>query len=192
MWTDVCGGRPRGQLVCEQRGWRFLVVCPVAATSRPRARHIERHTHTYTRARASSRKSCDPTYPEMLGRAVGPLALALLLLPTVAAETRPRNAHLGKLVRHLPPVSRVASKLGNSSSIPAGGAVWPTAIFWAMVQVGTPPQDFPAAIDSGSGDLDIGAVGCGGCVTTPPNRGYDHSLVVGVQVDLSIHFQEHL
>ena len=112
----------------------------------------------------------------MLGRAVGPLALALLLLPTVAAETRPRNAHLGKLVRHLPPVSRVASKLGNSSSIPAGGAVWPTAIFWAMVQVGTPPQDFPAAIDSGSGDLDIGAVGCSGCVTTPPNRGYDHSL----------------
>jgi len=42
-----------------------------------------------------------------------------------------------------------------------------------MVQVGTPPQDFPVAIDSGSGDLDIAGKGCVGCVTTPPNHGYD-------------------
>ena len=132
-------------------------------------------THTYTRARHHTQK-LRPNISRNARSRRRPLALALLLLPTVAAETRPRNAHLGKLVRHPPPVSRVASKLGNSSSIPAGGAVWPTAIFWAMVQVGTPPQDFPAAFDSGSGDLDIGAVGCSGCVTTPPNRGYDHSL----------------
>ena len=37
-----------------------------------------------------------------------------------------------------------------------GGAVWPTAIYWTTVQVGTPARDFPVAIDSGSGDLDIG------------------------------------
>jgi len=44
-----------------------------------------------------------------------------------------------------------------------------------MVQVGTPPQDYPVAIDSGSGDLDIGGKGCKGCVTTPPNNPYDAS-----------------
>ena len=67
----------------------------------------------------------------------------------------PRSAHLGKLVVHAPPRSRIGSITANGSSIPAGGAVWPTAIYWSLVQVGTPPVDFPAAIDSGSGDLDI-------------------------------------
>ena len=45
-----------------------------------------------------------------------------------------------------------------------------------MLQVGTPPQNFPAAIDSGSGDLDIAGKGCVGCVTTPPNNGYDPTI----------------
>ena len=44
-----------------------------------------------------------------------------------------------------------------------------------MLQVGTPPRSFPAAIDSGSGDLDIAALGCDGCVTAPPNNQYDHA-----------------
>ena len=48
---------------------------------------------------------------------------------------------------------------GNGSDVPTGGAVWPTAIYWAMVEVGTPAQSYPVAIDSGSGDLDIGAKG---------------------------------
>ena len=42
-------------------------------------------------------------------------------------------------------------------------------------QIGTPPVDFPVAIDSGSGDLDVSGKGCTGCVTTPPNKGYDAS-----------------
>jgi len=73
------------------------------------------------------------------------------------------------------PRSRFLSAPGNGSSIPANGSVWPTAIYWSMVQVGTPPQDYPVAIDSGSGDLDIGGKGCNGCVTTPPNNPYDPS-----------------
>jgi hypothetical protein len=43
------------------------------------------------------------------------------------------------------------------------------------VQVGTPPVDFPVAIDSGSGDLDISGKNCDGCPTTPPNKPYDHT-----------------
>jgi len=84
---------------------------------------------------------------------------------------------LGKHVTLAPPRSRVLEGLlgGNGSSIPAGGNVWPTAIYWTTVQIGTPPQDFPVAIDSGSGDLDVSGKGCAGCVTTAPNRAYDHA-----------------
>ena len=53
--------------------------------------------------------------------------------------------------------------------------MWPTGVYWSLLQVGTPPIDVPAAIDSGSGDLDISGKGCDGCVTTPPNNLYDHS-----------------
>jgi len=87
----------------------------------------------------------------------------------------PRSLHLGTQHIHSPPRSRVHSILTNGSSIPAGGAVWPTAIYWSTVEVGTPPVSFPVAIDSGSGDLDIAGKGCDGCVTTPPNQAYDPS-----------------
>ena len=53
--------------------------------------------------------------------------------------------------------------------------MWPTAIYWTTVQVGTPPKDFPVAIDSGSGDLDISGKGCDGCPTAAPNHQYDHT-----------------
>lgn len=53
--------------------------------------------------------------------------------------------------------------------------MWPTAIYWSTVQIGTPPKDFPVAIDSGSGDLDVAGAGCVGCVTKPPNNAYDAS-----------------
>lgn len=103
--------------------------------------------------------------------------LATLLLRTVAAVSAaaPRSLPLGKITVHSPARSRFLESYGNGSSIPAGGSVWPTGIFWATVQVGTPPQDFPVAIDSGSGCLNIGGRGCTGCVTTPPNRAYDAS-----------------
>ncbi|CAE8598500.1 unnamed protein product [Polarella glacialis] len=86
---------------------------------------------------------------------------------------------LGRATTHGPARSGVAARLGgrittpSGSSIDAGGSVWPTAIYWTLVQIGTPPQDFPVAIDSGSGDLDVGGKGCKGCVTTAQNRGYD-------------------
>jgi len=63
---------------------------------------------------------------------------------------------------------------GNGSDVPTGGAVWPTAIYWTMVEIGTPPLLFPVAIDSGSGDLDVGGANCDGCVHGNPNRPYDH------------------
>ena len=62
---------------------------------------------------------------------------------------------------------------GNGSDVPAEGSVWPTGIYWTMVQIGTPPKDFPVAIDSGSGDLDISGKDCVGCVHGGPNREYD-------------------
>ena len=73
------------------------------------------------------------------------------------------------------PRSALFTQLTNGSSIPAGGAVWPTAIYWTTVQVGTPAVDFPVAIDSGSGDLDISGAGCAGCPTAAPNAAYDHA-----------------
>jgi len=94
----------------------------------------------------------------------------------VVATEAAHVMHIGRSVVHAPPRSRVLQALGNGSSIPSGGAVWPTAIYWSMVQVGTPPQDFPVAIDSGSGDLDIPGSGCAGCPTHAPNNAYDPKL----------------
>ena len=99
----------------------------------------------------------------------------MLVALAAVPSSVPHSVHLGARVVHTPPRSRVHSLLTNGSSIPAGGAVWPTAIYWSTVSVGTPPQKFPVAIDSGSGDLDISAKDCAGCVTTPPNNQYDAS-----------------
>lgn len=102
-------------------------------------------------------------------------AAALPLLAAGVAAGGFRSMGLGKKVVHSHTRSRVVESLPNGSSIPADGSVWPTAIYWSYVQVGTPPKDFPAAIDSGSGDLDISGKDCDGCVTTPPNNAYDHT-----------------
>jgi len=101
-------------------------------------------------------------------------AVAFVLLPLVASAAF-HSVPLVKSTIHTPPRSRVLQLTGNGSSIPAGGAVWPTAIYWSTVQIGTPPKDFPVAIDSGSGDLDVPGLGCNGCVTTKPNNAYDAS-----------------
>jgi len=61
----------------------------------------------------------------------------------------------------------------GADPIPAGGNVWPVAIYWVEVQVGSPPVSHPAAVDSGSSTLDIGAVGCAGCSVAAPNVPYD-------------------
>jgi len=77
---------------------------------------------------------------------------------------------------------------GNGSDVPTGGDVWPTAIYWTMVQVGTPPGNYPVAIDSGSGDLDIGGKDCEGCVHGGPNRAYDHTASSTSKPALPFHF----
>lgn len=53
--------------------------------------------------------------------------------------------------------------------------MWPVAIYWAFLTIGTPSAQYPAAIDSGSFTLDIPLKGCNGCVNTPPNHAYDPS-----------------
>lgn len=84
----------------------------------------------------------------------------LILLATAVCEAgRPKLLHLGKRV--------VQPRDTFNHSIPAGGDVWPVAIYWVNVSVGTPPKSFPVAIDSGSGDLDIPDVSCDGCVPGP-------------------------
>lgn len=61
----------------------------------------------------------------------------------------------------------------GSASVPTGGNVWPVAIYWITVLVGTPPVPFPVAIDSGSMTLDIQGPGCKNCPKFAPNRAYD-------------------
>ena len=43
------------------------------------------------------------------------------------------------------------------------------AIYWITIGVGTPPQPFPVAIDSGSMTLDIQGPGCANCPPRHPN-----------------------
>lgn len=44
---------------------------------------------------------------------------------------------------------------GNPPFEPVGGDIWPVAIYWCFVGLGTPAVQFPVAIDSGSYTLDI-------------------------------------
>lgn len=74
---------------------------------------------------------------------------------------------------HQPVVSRVLNARGDDHEIPVDGAVFPTAMYYAVVQVGTPPRDFAVGLDSGSGDLFVEGVGCKGCTLGPPNNQYD-------------------
>lgn len=90
------------------------------------------------------------------------LALALCALAAASASGASQTLRMGKAVR-----SRALE------DDPAGGDVWPVAIFWIMIEVGTPPQSYPVAIDSGSDTLDIPHAGCSTCVSKAPNRFYD-------------------
>ena len=102
-------------------------------------------------------------------------ASCLALATSTASAGQVATVQLSKHMVDSPPRSVMYSRLTNGSSIPAGGSVWPTAIYWTTVEVGTPKKTFPVAIDSGSGDLDISGAGCDGCPTTAPNNQYDHS-----------------
>ena len=99
--------------------------------------------------------------------------LSFLAACAGAVSAALQHVPLGKHIVNSGPKSRFLHNNGNGSDIPEGGSIWPTAIYWCFVQVGTPPQDFPVAIDSGSGDLDIAGKGCNGCTTAAPNNAYD-------------------
>merc|ERR1719163_656871 len=58
---------------------------------------------------------------------------------------------------------------------PVGGSIWPVSIFWSFIDIGTPAQKFPVAIDSGSFTLNVPTKGCQGCITKAPNNQYDAS-----------------
>jgi len=132
---------------------------------------------TWSPEETNTKNRLDPTAPlapliNMLFHIA--IATALLALATTRIEAF-SNTHLHTHMVHAGPRSRIHNLLTNGSSLPAGGAVWPTAIYWTTVQVGTPPVDFPVCIDSGSGDLDISGKGCDNCPTQSPNKAYDPS-----------------
>jgi len=56
-----------------------------------------------------------------------------------------------------------------------GGNIYPVAIFWVFVDIGTPAQQFPVALDTGSFTMDVPMVGCSTCPQEPPNNFYDVS-----------------
>ncbi len=64
---------------------------------------------------------------------------------------------------------------GDPHSKPTNGSIWPVALYWTEVSIGTPAKVFPVAIDSGSGDLDIQGADCSGCPKSSPNNFYDPS-----------------
>ena len=106
-----------------------------------------------------------------------PLVLLLfLVLGTASAKQQfhtlsVQSKTLVTNVMHSSVVRDLVAK-GNHS-FPTGGSVWPTAIYWTTIEVGTPPQKFPVAIDSGSSDLLIEGLNCNGCNKKAPNSAYD-------------------
>jgi len=98
--------------------------------------------------------------------------LTVSVFATVAGSV-PHVMPLHKHQEHKPPSSPVLTSGGHD--IPAGGAIFPTAMYYAMAQVGTPPQDYAVGLDSGSGDFFVEGKGCKGCTLAPPNNQYDPS-----------------
>ncbi|KAL6061412.1 Aspartic peptidase domain-containing protein [Balamuthia mandrillaris] len=46
---------------------------------------------------------------------------------------------------------------------PMGGNIFPNGIYWMQVSIGTPPQSFAIAVDTGSTDMLVPGKGCTGC-----------------------------
>ena len=83
------------------------------------------------------------------------------ILSTTTIADFPRTLSLSSTTVDRPPFSRVLLRTTGAHDIPAGGAILPTAIFYANIQIGTPSKDFAVGIDSGSGDLFVEGKGCG-------------------------------
>lgn len=52
---------------------------------------------------------------------------------------------------------------GEYYSYPMGGNIYPVGIYWTEITLGTPPQAFQVAVDSGSSDLLVPSLYCDGC-----------------------------
>jgi len=96
-----------------------------------------------------------------------------LAVTTAVVAGRPHAIPLHAHRVHQPAHSKVLTALNGD--IPADGAIFPTAMYYAFVQVGSPPHDFAVGLDSGSGDLFVEGKGCSGCTTGGPNAQYDPS-----------------
>ena len=64
------------------------------------------------------------------------------------------------------------AKPNGSAVLPTGGNIWPLAVYWIAIEVGTPPVSFPVTIDSGSPLLGITGPGCTNCPKAAPNNVY--------------------
>lgn len=71
-----------------------------------------------------------------------------------------------KLQRLAESTLAVAAKM--NVSVPMNGNVYPTGVYYAVMQIGTPPQQFNVVLDTGSGTLILPAVGCSGCDPSVP------------------------
>ena len=96
------------------------------------------------------------------------------MLADTMKRTTAKKAFLGTLplssaVVDKPPFSRLLN-IADGHDIPVDGAVFPTAMFYTNIQIGTPPADFAVGIDSGSGDLFVEGKGCNGCTESSLNR----------------------
>jgi cathepsin D len=104
------------------------------------------------------------------------VALASFLAICAGAKFHsvPVHLHHGKpTILHSTIVKELGLYKDGNHSFPAGGAIWPTAIYWTFIDVGTPPKSFPVCIDSGSSNLDIEGINCQGCNKNKPNSQYD-------------------
>jgi hypothetical protein len=96
--------------------------------------------------------------------------LIFILVESLQCESKPVSIGLGK--KHVMPnyknYQRRAKEAGVPS-LPVWGNVWPVAIYWTYIRVGTPLQKYPVALDTGSMTLDIVGPNCKvvffGCVS---------------------------
>jgi hypothetical protein len=67
---------------------------------------------------------------------------------------------LGK--KHVLPTYKNLHRLSKEAgvSVPVWGNVWPVAIYWAFINVGSPAKNYPVALDTGSMTLDIVGPNC--------------------------------
>jgi hypothetical protein len=64
--------------------------------------------------------------------------------------------------------SKLAAAAKMNVSVPMNGNIYPTGVYYATMQIGTPAQQFNVVLDTGSGTLILPAVGCVGCDPSVP------------------------